>query len=168
MEFKRLLSHFCLHFDSLALASIWSARRTIMMSSLVDKQQKTLLLGSIIIVLVISLDIFLPNDDLRGKILLWSIASIFFSVIIINSFVLNLSYSRGSFSRFSQFSGRNIGFKPRITSPSIIKKKKQFKGNCDYCSESASLGFNCSYCDGFYCSNHRLPEKHHCSGLHYR
>jgi len=139
-----------------------------MMSSLVDKQQKTLLLGSIIIVLVISLDIFLPNDDLRGKILLWSIASIFFSVIIINSFVLNLSYSRGSFSRFSQFSGRNIGFKPRITPPSAIKKKKQFRGNCDYCNESTSLGFVCSYCDGFYCSNHRLPEKHHCSGLHYR
>ena len=138
------------------------------MSSLQDKQQKTLLSGILIIVLVISLDIFLPNDDLRGKILLWSIASIFFSVIIMYSFVLNLSYSSRSFSRFSQFSGRNNGFKPRITPPSAIKKKNQFRGNCEYCNESTSLGFVCSYCDGFYCSNHRLPEKHHCSGLNYR
>ncbi|MHA1236219.1 MAG: AN1-type zinc finger protein [Candidatus Hodarchaeales archaeon] len=138
------------------------------MSSLTDRQQKTLLSGILIIVLVISLDLLLPNNDLKGKILLWSIASIFFAVITIYYFVLNSSSSRGSFSRFSQFSGRNDGFKPRITPPSVIKEKKQFRGNCDYCSESTSLGFNCSYCDGFYCSNHRLPEKHHCSGIQYR
>ncbi len=138
------------------------------MSSLSDKQQKSLLSGILIIVLVISLDIFLLNSDLGGKILLWSIASIIFAVLAAYSFVLYPSYSRESFSRFHQFSSGIDGFKPRITPPSVIKKKTQIKGNCDYCGESTLLGFTCSYCDGFHCSNHRIPEKHHCSGLHYR
>lgn len=138
------------------------------MSSLSDKQQKSLLLAIVIFMLVISLDIFLLNEYLGEKILLWSIASIIFAIVIIYSFVLYPSYSRGSLSRSHQLSSRNYGFKPRITPPSVFKKKTPFKGNCDYCDESTLLGFTCSYCNGFYCSNHRLPEKHHCSGLYYR
>lgn len=33
---------------------------------------------------------------------------------------------------------------------------KKFHGVTDY--------FDCSYCDGEFCSSHRLPEKHDCNG----
>jgi hypothetical protein len=135
-------------------------------SSLTDKQQKSLLSGIVILVIAVFLHGILPNDDPGGKILLWSMASIIFAAVISYSFVLNDTYSRKSFSQFNRFSARSNGFKPKIIPPSAIKKKTQFKGNCDYCGESALLGFTCSYCKGFYCSNHRIPEKHLCSGLY--
>lgn len=138
------------------------------MSSLSDKQQKFLILEVVIIVLVIFLDLLQQNNDIEGKILLWSIASIFFAVVISYSFVINSSHSRGGFSHFPRFRNRNNGFKPRIIPPAEVKKKTQFKGDCDYCGESSSLGFTCSYCGSFYCANHRIPEKHNCSGIHHR
>lgn len=36
---------------------------------------------------------------------------------------------------------------------------------CDYCGKYEMLPFNCKYCGGVYCSNHRLPEYHDCAGL---
>ncbi|MDG6925912.1 MAG: metalloprotease [Nitrososphaerota archaeon] len=36
--------------------------------------------------------------------------------------------------------------------------------NCDYCGKEESLPFVCSYCGGTYCSEHRLPEAHRCTG----
>lgn len=37
-------------------------------------------------------------------------------------------------------------------------------GECYVCGER-SLSFTCNHCGGSFCSNHRLPEKHQCSGL---
>ncbi len=36
---------------------------------------------------------------------------------------------------------------------------------CDYCGKYEMLPFNCKYCGGVYCSAHRLPEYHECTGL---
>jgi len=36
---------------------------------------------------------------------------------------------------------------------------------CDYCGKYEMLPFNCKYCGGVYCSTHRLPEYHECTGL---
>lgn len=36
---------------------------------------------------------------------------------------------------------------------------------CDFCGNSEVLPFDCRYCGGVYCSAHRLPEYHECSGL---
>lgn len=36
---------------------------------------------------------------------------------------------------------------------------------CDYCGKYEMLPFNCKYCGGVFCSSHRLPEYHECSGL---
>ncbi len=138
------------------------------MNTVSDTQQKSLILGVVLIGLVISLDLLLPNNDIEGKIILWSIVSIIFGILISYSFVINPSYSRREFSRFPRIHSRNNGFKPRIIPPAAVKKKTQLKGVCDYCGESSSLGFTCSYCGRFYCANHRIPEKHNCSGLHNR
>jgi len=34
--------------------------------------------------------------------------------------------------------------------------------NCNYCLEPTPLPYRCHRCDGWYCENHRLPEKHNC------
>lgn len=37
---------------------------------------------------------------------------------------------------------------------------------CDFCGKEVDLPFKCRYCGGRYCSEHRLPESHECSGLY--
>ncbi len=36
---------------------------------------------------------------------------------------------------------------------------------CDYCSFRDPMPFNCKFCGGSFCYNHRLPESHNCPGL---
>jgi hypothetical protein len=36
--------------------------------------------------------------------------------------------------------------------------------DCLNCGESIYLTYECSYCDGEYCSECRLPERHNCPG----
>lgn len=33
---------------------------------------------------------------------------------------------------------------------------------CQYCKRDVVLPFKCPYCNGYYCSEHRLPENHAC------
>jgi len=33
---------------------------------------------------------------------------------------------------------------------------------CDHCGKETALPFDCSYCGGSFCSDHRLPPSHHC------
>ncbi len=35
---------------------------------------------------------------------------------------------------------------------------------CQFCGKEESLPFVCNYCGGTYCSDHRLPEAHQCTG----
>ena len=35
---------------------------------------------------------------------------------------------------------------------------------CDYCGKEEYMPFRCKYCGGYYCSEHRLPEMHNCTG----
>ena len=35
---------------------------------------------------------------------------------------------------------------------------------CDYCGEEEYMPFRCKYCGGYFCSEHRLPELHNCTG----
>ena len=37
---------------------------------------------------------------------------------------------------------------------------------CDKCGADVSMPFRCNYCGGYFCSEHRLPEFHDCTGLH--
>ncbi|KAB1197047.1 MULTISPECIES: rhomboid family intramembrane serine protease [Haloferax] len=36
---------------------------------------------------------------------------------------------------------------------------------CDVCGKDESLPYSCSRCGGTFCSEHRLPENHNCTGL---
>ena len=35
---------------------------------------------------------------------------------------------------------------------------------CDYCGKEEYMPFRCKYCGGYFCSDHRLPEMHNCTG----
>lgn len=37
---------------------------------------------------------------------------------------------------------------------------------CDKCGVDDDLPFRCNYCGGYFCSEHRLPEFHECTGLY--
>jgi predicted nucleic acid binding AN1-type Zn finger protein len=34
--------------------------------------------------------------------------------------------------------------------------------HCNYCLQPTPLPYQCSRCEGWYCQEHRLPEKHNC------
>ncbi|HDI31202.1 MAG TPA: hypothetical protein ENF80_00115 [Thermofilum sp.] len=36
---------------------------------------------------------------------------------------------------------------------------------CEYCGKEVALPFRCKYCNGTFCVEHHLPEKHECQGL---
>lgn len=38
-------------------------------------------------------------------------------------------------------------------------------GECDCCSGDNGISFTCNECGGTFCSRHRLPEDHNCTGL---
>jgi len=40
--------------------------------------------------------------------------------------------------------------------------------SCDRCGRDVDLPFRCNYCGGYYCSDHRLPEFHECTGFYQR
>ncbi|MHA2393819.1 MAG: AN1-type zinc finger domain-containing protein [Promethearchaeota archaeon] len=35
---------------------------------------------------------------------------------------------------------------------------------CELCGKDTYMPFRCNYCEGYYCSEHRLPENHNCKG----
>ena len=37
---------------------------------------------------------------------------------------------------------------------------------CDKCGREEYMPFRCKYCGGYFCSEHRLPEMHDCSGYY--
>jgi Zn-dependent protease len=37
---------------------------------------------------------------------------------------------------------------------------------CDRCGREVEMPFRCNYCGGYFCSDHRLPEFHECTGLY--
>lgn len=36
--------------------------------------------------------------------------------------------------------------------------------HCNYCLTSVSFAYRCHRCGGWYCNEHRLPERHNCPG----
>lgn len=36
---------------------------------------------------------------------------------------------------------------------------------CDHCGRDENMPYNCGYCNGTFCAEHRLPESHDCPGL---
>lgn len=39
---------------------------------------------------------------------------------------------------------------------------------CEICGKESYMPFRCSYCGGYFCYEHRLPEAHNCTGIRSR
>jgi hypothetical protein len=39
--------------------------------------------------------------------------------------------------------------------------------SCSHCQEDADIFYECNYCGGIYCPDHRLPEGHGCDGVEF-
>jgi len=48
--------------------------------------------------------------------------------------------------------------------PDYVRITGSVPSFCHYCLESVYMPFRCHRCGGYYCSGHRLPEKHNCPG----
>jgi len=48
--------------------------------------------------------------------------------------------------------------------PDYVKIVGPTPSFCYYCLESVYMPFRCYRCGGFFCSRHRLPERHNCPG----
>jgi Zn-dependent protease len=48
---------------------------------------------------------------------------------------------------------------------SIITIEKGKELNCQTCEQKVDLPFKCSFCGGYFCTDHRLPENHDCPEL---
>ena len=111
--------------------------------------------------------IFLFNDNYYLKWLIFGFTTIISSSVLIYYFVIKQSQPREkTYSiRMSRMADRTSFTYPETIPPSKMQKKTKFEGKCYYCGSFVSFGFTCSYCGGYFCSDHRIPEKHECVGL---
>ena len=73
-----------------------------------------------------------------------------------------------TFPYTQNYTSRSPSFQPTIIPPPKKVKKTITRGSCEYCGKKELMGFTCSYCDNYFCVEHRLPEKHKCTGLRKR
>ena len=106
--------------------------------------------------------------DLNSKILFLGTITIILTCVLSYSFIIvpaKKKLTRSSpYPRYRSLE-KPRSFQPEVTPPSKKTKKIVMGGNCSHCGTSTLMGFTCSYCDDYFCSEHRLPEKHGCSGL---
>jgi predicted nucleic acid binding AN1-type Zn finger protein len=92
------------------------------------------------------------------------------SIVIIYFFIIQPM--RGKIRKDSvydqYYTSTPSSFRPTVILPSKKVKKTTMRGSCEYCGKNELMGFTCSYCDGYFCTEHRLPEKHDCSSINFR
>jgi hypothetical protein len=116
-------------------------------------------------IFVVIWEIFFSRQNQLLNNVVWAITSITFAMIILYTFIIKplASQQTGTYSGF--FSRSRDSFKPYTRPPSKLKKKTQLGGHCGSCNVQISFGFTCSYCNNYFCPEHRLPEKHGCPGV---
>ncbi len=108
---------------------------------------------------------FFEHDE-EILLIIWGVITMVFSILIAYVFASQTTDLRPLRNEPNRYSAGYDSFKPRVIPPSGMKKRTQFEGRCNQCGMSALLGFTCSYCGGYFCTDHRLPEKHNCEGLY--
>ena len=132
---------------------------------LTKNEQVSLIIGGIILILAVVSDFILSNSNQVLENTIWAGASLVFSVIFSYTFLIQPLTSKQTTEHTGFLSKPRESFKPFISPPSKLEKKTQLKGHCEICNDQIMLGFTCSYCNGYFCPEHRLPEKHRCSGM---
>jgi len=133
------------------------------MESLSNQERLTTYISFSLVIFILFALIFLPPENILKWILI-GLGSILISVLIGYIFVIypgkNFNSRRSSKLRFSRTDSSS--FQPEIIRPSGRAKNTIIEGKCHFCQNLAIMGFTCSYCNKYFCPEHRLPEKHHC------
>jgi len=115
--------------------------------------------------MLISVLIIPPGNPV--KIFLMGGITIIISTIILHFFIIQpMTFDRGKFPRYRErYMSDTHSFRPTVIPPLKHVKRTVTRGLCDLCKNPALMGFTCSYCSGYFCPDHRLPEKHNCLGI---
>ncbi len=132
------------------------------MNTLTQREQSILFISVLLIIAIVLVVVILPPDT-EIKLFFIGVSTFTFSLLLFYFFIIhpmNLqSKSPAMYNRF--YSG---SFRPNVIPPLKNVKKTIMRGSCHFCGKAAMMGFTCSYCQEYFCSEHRLPEKHHCFG----
>ena len=138
------------------------------MNSLTSKEKRSLGIAiGLILSLLLTFLLYSGNNE-PLLLLSWGIISILFSLIIAYTFVFQSTPSHSEIRDSFHSSSGMDSFSPRIIPHSKMRKKTQIEGQCSQCGSPTLLGFTCSYCGRYFCTDHRLPEKHECTGLYHK
>ena len=136
------------------------------MESLTNQERLTTYISFGLIISILFVSIFLPPENI-SKWVLVGFGSILISVLMVYVFIFypgkNLHRGRSRKLRFSR--PDSSSFQPVIIRPSGKAKNTIIEGKCHFCRNLAIMGFTCSYCKNYFCSEHRLPEKHDCERI---
>ena len=135
------------------------------MYKLTQQEQIALTIGIFSVILLI-LEVVFFSSNFSEKILFLGGTTIGTSLVIIYIFIIQPMKEKIRTSPYNQYyTSISPTFRPTIIPPSKEVKKTVMRGSCGYCGKKELMGFTCSYCDGYFCAEHRLPEKHDCIWL---
>ncbi|MFX1516842.1 MAG: AN1-type zinc finger domain-containing protein [Promethearchaeota archaeon] len=134
------------------------------MYKLTQQEQLAIMIGIFSIILIIVISLF--SSDYSIYFLIFGGITVLTSLILAYVFIFQPMKGKVKPSPFNQFyTSQSSSFRPTIIPPSKMVKKTVMKGSCEYCGKRELMGFTCSYCDSYFCAEHRLPEKHDCIGI---
>ncbi|MFX1286145.1 MAG: AN1-type zinc finger domain-containing protein [Promethearchaeota archaeon] len=133
------------------------------MYKLTQQEQIALILGLISVILIVLETLFFSSNLMSYTLFLGG-TTVAFSLIIIYIFILQPMKGPIRHYPYNQYY-TSPSFRPTIIPPPKKVKKTITRGSCEYCGKRELMGFTCSYCDGYFCTEHRLPEKHGCVKL---
>ena len=145
----------------MAFSSFWNIRGDIILIKLTELERRVLIISTFLVICA-TIIYFIPNF---AEIKYLVMGMTLFGVMTIIGYSFIIIPMKGQSTRSYQARltrGGITSFPYDITPPSPISKKTKLKGSCDQCNEPVLMGFTCSYCNGYFCSAHRLPEKHDC------
>ena len=134
------------------------------MYKLTQQEQLALMIGIFSIILIIIISLFSLDHSIYF--LTFGGITVITSLILAYVFIFQPMKGKVQHSPFNQFyTSQSSSFRPTIIHSSKMVKKTVMKGSCEYCGKRELMGFTCSYCDSYFCAEHRLPEKHDCIGI---
>lgn len=136
------------------------------MNTLTQQEQYVLLVSALMIIVIVLEIVVIPPDNVI-KLFFIGVSTLAFSLLLFYFFIIHpMNFQSKSPKMYTR--SYSDSFRPNVIPPSKTAKKTIMRGSCYLCGKTAMMGFTCSYCGEYFCSEHRLPEKHHCLKLRNR
>lgn len=146
--------------------SFWNIWDFLLMNTLTQQEQSILFI-SVLLIIAIVLEVVILPPETELKLFFIGVSTLTFSLLLFYFFIIHpMNLQSKSTTMYNRsYSG---SFRPNVIPASKSVKKTIMRGSCHFCGKPAMMGFTCRYCQEYFCSEHRLPEKHHCFMLRNR